>query len=441
VSELPRGWVRATLGEVAQWGSGGTPRAGDPRYYGGNVPWAVIGDLNDGMVTATAASLTEEGLRVSSARVIAPGTVLMAMYGSIGKLGIAGRPLATNQAIAFARSTAAVEAQFLFWFLRSQREAFAAAGKGATQKNISQTVIRPWPIPVPPLAEQRRIVAAIEEQLSRLDVANAALISAARKLSQLRQGVLDRAGALAIESWGLRAASDVCAAIVNGNTPPADRMTAGDGDVPFIKVYNLTTMGVLDFSKKPTFVDREAHEHRLRRSRLLPGDVLINIVGPPLGKVAVVPSSYPEWNTNQAVVAFRPRQDILRADLLALWLMSRPIIGPLLGTAKATAGQFNLNTSACRRLEVPVPPLDKQRGIVDKIEQDLSITAAIAVAVLRAERRVDALRRAILARAFRGELVPQDPDDESASVVLERIAAQRAAAPKPRRQKKKATTA
>jgi type I restriction enzyme S subunit len=204
-------------------------------------------------------------------------------------------------------------------------------------------------------------------------------------------------------------------------------MTPDAGDIPYIKVYNLTTNGTLDFSKKPTFIDRETHLGRLARSRLRPGDVLTNIVGPPLGKVSVVPNTYAEWNTNQAVVAFRPEQDVLESGLLALWLQSKRVMGPLLTTAKATAGQFNLNVTACRRLEIPAPPLADQRRIVAEVERQLSLADALAAATAVALKRSAALRRSILERAFTGKLVPQDPTDEPASALLERIRTERAA--------------
>ena len=119
MSDLPPGWVETTLGEAARWGSGGTPKADNARYYGGEIPWAVIGDLNDAVVSETAKSITESGLAASSARVIPAGTVLIAMYGSIGKLGIAGVDMATNQAIGFAFPVPELEPKFLFWYLRS----------------------------------------------------------------------------------------------------------------------------------------------------------------------------------------------------------------------------------------------------------------------------------------------------------------------------------
>ena len=152
------------LGDVARWGSGGTPRAGDSRYYdGGTIPWAVIGDLDDGPLTTTARRITEDGLRESAAKWVPPGSVLVAMYGSIGKLGLPETRVTTNQAIAYALPHDGLTRSFLYWFLRSQRPAFTAAGKGGTQKNISQTTLKNWSIHVPDLPTQSALVAACED--------------------------------------------------------------------------------------------------------------------------------------------------------------------------------------------------------------------------------------------------------------------------------------
>ena len=99
--ELPSTWVATTLGTPLKWSSGGTPRSGNSEYYGGDIPWLVIGDLNDSIVKSSAIKITNAGLKNSSAKIVERDSILLAMYGSIGKLGIAGIPLTTNQAIAF----------------------------------------------------------------------------------------------------------------------------------------------------------------------------------------------------------------------------------------------------------------------------------------------------------------------------------------------------
>ena len=164
------GWREVALGEIAKWGSGGTPKGKNPKFYGGEIPWAIIGDLNDGVINETAEKITQEGLDNSSAKWVPENSVLIAMYGSIGKLGINAIPLTTNQAIAFAVPDEALTlTKYLYFVLMNERQRLVKEGKGATQQNISQTILKPWQIPLPPLAEQERIVEILEEQFSRLD--------------------------------------------------------------------------------------------------------------------------------------------------------------------------------------------------------------------------------------------------------------------------------
>ena len=164
-------WIPSNLGAVGRWGSGGTPATGTREFYGGSIPWIVIGDLNEGVVTKTAQMITEAGLANSSAKLIDPGTVLIAMYGaSVGKLGIAGTQCSTNQAIAnCVPDPSKIDRNFLFLLLRSIRAPLVASAKGGAQPNISQTVIKGWKVDLPPIAEQRRIVAKMDELMAVCD--------------------------------------------------------------------------------------------------------------------------------------------------------------------------------------------------------------------------------------------------------------------------------
>ncbi|WP_335924792.1 restriction endonuclease subunit S [Shewanella indica] len=192
LSDIPETWTKTTLGECFKWGSGGTPKSGNSEYYGGSIPWLVIGDLNDGVINKSDQTITEQGLENSSAKLVDEGTLLLAMYGSIGKLGIAGMKLATNQAIAFAEKNE-IETKYIFSFLRYIRPQLSKLGKGATQQNISQTVIKAFPFPLAPLNEQKRIVAKIEELFSELDNGIAVLKTAREQLKVYRQAVLKHA--------------------------------------------------------------------------------------------------------------------------------------------------------------------------------------------------------------------------------------------------------
>jgi type I restriction enzyme S subunit len=176
-------------------------------------------------------------------------------------------------------------------------------------------------------------------------------------------------------------------------------MTGGSGEVPFIKVYNLGFDGSLDFTVRPTFIRRTIHEGTLARSRCRPGDVLMNIVGPPLGKVSILPEAYPEWNINQAIVTFRAGPRISNR-LLAYWLMSPQVERRIVRTSKATAGQYNVQVSTCRKLVLPIPPLDEQRRIVCEVDRRLSVVNEVAAEVDANFKRAIALRQGVLGSAF-----------------------------------------
>lgn len=224
--------------------------------------------------------------------------------------------------------------------------------------------------------------------------------------------------------WAWVRAEQICGFITKGTTPSASLLTSALGQVPFIKVYNLTNRGVLDFSVDPTFVSAETHTGFLGRSRVYPGDVLMNIVGPPLGKVSIVSEEHPEWNINQAIAIFRPVSGVDKR-YLALCLLTDVVLDWAVARGKATAGQTNLTLEICRDLPIPFPPLDEQIAIADEVSRLVSIVEVQHQAIGVASARASRLRQAILKRAFEGKLVPQDPKDEPASELLARIRASR----------------
>ena len=165
-SGFPAAWPLTPLGSLGSWGSGGTPTKSRTDYYeGGTIPWVVIGDLDGGLVENTETRITELGVEESSAKLIGPGAVLVAMYGaSIGKLGVTGIECCTNQAIAHCvPDEAVVDTDYLMLVLSALVDDFVARGQGAAQPNISQTVLKHTVVPLPSLSEQRSIVEAVAE--------------------------------------------------------------------------------------------------------------------------------------------------------------------------------------------------------------------------------------------------------------------------------------
>lgn len=272
---------------------------------------------------------------------------------------------------------------------------------GTAQPQITRQNLKDFQIVICDIDEQNRIVAKIEELFSELDSGVETLKKTKQQLAVYRQAVLKEAFASSTASY--RHLEDLCFFITKGTTPSKTAMTAGNGEIPFIKVYNLTFDNTLDFSIDPTFVDKDTHIGFLGRSIVYPGDVLMNIVGPPMGKVSIVPDLYSEWNINQAIARFRCL-DGLYNKYLAYFLGYSDTVEKMKSKAKATAGQFNLTLEICRDIQIPVPLMEEQKKIVFDIETKLSQQQKIADTIELALQQAVAMRQSILKKAFEGEL-------------------------------------
>ncbi len=168
--KLPDGWCLTILGSIGTWQSGATPSRLRKDYYGGNIPWLKTGDLNDGIITNIPEFITEKALEETSVKLNPTDSILIAMYGAtIGKIGILSFPATTNQACC-ACLDYKIDKMYIFYFLLSNRINFVSMGGGGAQPNISKEKIVNTTFPLPPLAEQKRIVSKIEELFNQLDM-------------------------------------------------------------------------------------------------------------------------------------------------------------------------------------------------------------------------------------------------------------------------------
>lgn len=431
---LPEGWAWARLGDVAQWGSGGTPKAKAPDYYGGTIPWAVIGDMDDGVLRETAQTITDAGLAASAAKWIPEGAILVAMYGSIGKLAIAGIPMTSNQAIAHAVPFREVlDAKYLFWYLRSQRERLISSGKGGTQQNISQSVLKQWPIPVPPLAEQHRIVEALEEQLSRLDAAAASVEQGLRRSQTLLRAVVDSALCSVSDSPKMPLGNVLSEPLRNGHSAKA---TIDPNGVRTLSLTAVTSGEFSDANTKLTVADRD----RVKGLWLEPQDLLIQRSNTPeLVGTAALFTGARNWAIFPDLLIRVRLNSRVMPEFVLLELQSKRGRSHFKGRAKGLAGSMpKIDQAAIEGFEISVPALEVQKRIVQRVADERERISRLAAELVKARRRGGSLRNGLLRKAFSGGLVAQDPADEPAATLLDRIAAEREAA-KPARKAAKPT--
>ena len=181
-------WEVKRLGDMAETGSGGTPPSSVTAYYDGDIPWVSIADMTGGgkIIFTTERNLTLEGVKNSAAQIFPVGTVLYAMYASIGECSIAGVPLCSSQAILGIRTKAMLDKDFLFYHLTSLKSIIKTMGQQGTQSNLNAGMVRAFEIKLPKLAEQT----AIATVLSDMDAELTALQARRDKTRELKQGMM-----------------------------------------------------------------------------------------------------------------------------------------------------------------------------------------------------------------------------------------------------------
>ena len=184
-------------------------------------------------------------------------------------------------------------------------------------------------------------------------------------------------------------------------------------------MYNLRGQRI-DFEYRPQYIKEEVHNGKLMRSRTEVGDLIMNIVGPPLGKLAIIPSSLPDANFNQAAVLIRPLafKDVL-VKYLFYYLSQMSEINSI--ATRGSAGQVNISLTQSQNMRIALPPLNEQKRIVNQIELLWKYLDLADEETNNLKEASEIAKSKILGLAISGKLVAQDPVDEPAEVLLKRV--------------------
>ena len=218
------------------------------------------------------------------------------------------------------------------------------------------------------------------------------------------------------ESWVWCKLEDI-AYVASGSTP--DKTCFVENGIPYIKMYNLRNQKI-DFAYHPQYITEEVHNGKLQRSRTEVGDLIMNIVGPPLGKLAIIPSTLPQANFNQAAVLIRPYKlkEVL-VPYLKAYLEEMSEINSI--ATRGSAGQVNISLTQSQNMRIPLPPLKEIERIINEIVKYDILIEALESDTTDLQTLIIRTKSKILDLAIHGKLVPQDPNDEPAIELLKRI--------------------
>jgi type I restriction enzyme S subunit len=334
--------------------------------------------------------------------------------------------VAFQKALMRVRCAAGFQSDLLVAYLRhAQADAILEKSfTGTTIKHLPQGTLRGLTVPVPPSAEQRRIVAKLDALTARTAKARAELDRVPAVAARYKQALLGRSLASDLSGHELVPLRSMLTTLTSGSrdwSPYYDRGTA-----IFVLAGNVRPMAFDPAARRHVDPPRDAAD--ARRSRLASGDLLLTIVGAGTGDLCAVPDLQGEYYVCQSVALLRLRDPRL-SRFLEYWFQSEAHGRGAIDAATYGAARPHLAFDDIGAFPVPDVTLDAAERAVAELDRRFAEIDRLAAEAAVARRLLDRLDRAILAKAFRGELVPQYPDDEPASIMLDRIRAERDAAP------------
>ncbi|MGV8079107.1 MAG: restriction endonuclease subunit S [Syntrophales bacterium] len=458
---LPQGWVQVFLTDVATMNMGQSPASSTYNSVGQGLPF-YQGKAEFGDLYPTVRKFCSAPIKIAE-----PGDILLSVRAPVGPTNLCPERSCIGRGLAAIQAFSEIPNKYLFYYFMNIEEWLSTQGTGSTFSAISKADIENVELPLPPLSEQKRIVAKLEKLLDRVNSCQQRLAKIPVLLKRFRQSVLAAACSGRLTADWREENPDIPQAVsliseIKKAHVSAGGHKRGNAASPTEEAHDLTkedlpdnweiaemrdivipdrpiTYGILkpgpdvpdgipyirvaDFPNDKISIESIRRTTReidstFSRSKLREGDILLSIRGT-VGRVCIVPHELENANITQdsARLSIQP---LMNTNYIA-WVLRATTTQNRMQKAIKGVAIRGINIGDVRALQIPIPPLPEQEEIVRRVESLFSLVDQIESRLARATDQVNRLTSSILAKAFRGELVPQDPDDEPASVLLERI--------------------
>lgn len=420
MNQLPGGWVLAPIGQLGAWQGGGTPSKRVPDFWtSGSIPWASPKDIKRMRLKETEDYITPAAVAASAMSLVDAGSVIVVTRSGILRrtvpIAINEMPMAMNQDLKALTPAAGISAEYIAWSLRAfeQRILDTCTKDGTTVNSIDTGQLQAFEIPLAPIAEQQRIVVAIEEEFSRIDAGISTLNRVRQNLKRMRAAILrdqtfyPDAPVVTVRSITSMIQYGYTAKATNGNVGP--------------KMLRITDIqdGSVNWESVPNC---EIQPKEIAKFRLKPNDFVFARTGATVGKSLLI-TDVPEAVFASYLIRIRFNPDVV-PEYIALFFQTQEYWTQI-RTGSVGIGQPNVNATTLANLTLHLPPTSQQRTAVDAVQAVDRRLNDVASALGEQMVRGSMLQSAILAAAFAGQLVPQEPTDEPASLLLDRIASER----------------
>lgn len=404
-------WQQYLLSDIGEIVSGGTPSTKDSTNFGGKIGWITPADLTgytSKYIKEGKRNLTPKGLKTSSATLLPKGTVLFSSRAPIGYVVIAEDTVTTNQGFKnLIPNTKLVFSEYIYYFLQNSRDLIRSLASGTTFLEISAKRFASIPIPVPPMAEQKRIVKKIEELFSVIDKTVKALNETKGHLAQYRQSVLQQAFSGKLHKtteWQKTFLANCCFPVLKRKDSRNEKEQFLYLDIASIDNTTNKILGATSYTGK--------NAPSRARQIIQRGDVLFSTVRTYLKNIALVTEEkYDKQIASTGFCVIRANPSVLLANFLFYKTLSNDFLAPL--NAKQRGSSYPaVRDKDVLSSEVLLPSLPEQKAIVAKIETAFAAADKAEKAISAALEQAKQLKQSILKRAFEGKLVPQDPNDE-----------------------------